>query len=85
MIQKKICSEKAFSNATLVQNDLWLCMVSEFLEVTPPSGRVSVISIPPSISHCCRLGCSIKAQSTSKESQKKFTIPQSFRDTSDHQ
>jgi hypothetical protein len=62
MIRKKICSKKAFSNATLVQNDLWLCMVSEVLEVTPPSGLVSVISIPPSISQCCRLGCEVRSK-----------------------
>jgi hypothetical protein len=41
---KKIRSEKSVSEATFAQNDLWLCMVSEFLEVTPPSGRVSVLA-----------------------------------------
>jgi hypothetical protein len=74
MIQKKIRSEKLVSEATFAQNDLWLCMVSEFLEVTPPGGRVSVISIPPSISHCCRLGCEVRSKRNQLARKRNKTI-----------
>jgi hypothetical protein len=39
---------------------LW--MVSEFLNIFPPSGRLPVICIPPTISHCCRLGCEVRSK-----------------------
>lgn len=39
---------------------MWLNLISEFLKVVPPDGRVATIKIPPTISHCCRLGCEVR-------------------------
>jgi hypothetical protein len=52
MIVTKVRSENNVT-AAIVQNDLWLWMISEFLNITPPSGCVPVIYIPTTISHCC--------------------------------
>jgi hypothetical protein len=61
MIVTKIRSENNVT-AAIVQNDLWLWMIREFLNITPPSGRVPVIYLPTTISHCCRLGCEVRSK-----------------------
>jgi hypothetical protein len=54
LIRKNIMSDNAVP-LTIKQSDVWLQLVGDFIKINPPKGVKSILTIPPNISHCCRL------------------------------
>jgi hypothetical protein len=71
-------------SAIIQQSEVWLHLIVEFLKVRPPDGRVTVIQISPTISHCCRLGCEVRSKrnQTSRANHRARIIAQNLSEQS---
>jgi hypothetical protein len=79
LIKDKIMGDKAVP-LSIKQSDTWCLMVSLFEKTDEPKDdHVSVITIPTSIAHCCRLTSEVKRKrnqlSRIKKSKKRQKHP----------
>jgi hypothetical protein len=74
LILKKVQSDNSVP-WTIKQNDVWVNLVTEFIKLVPPTGCKSILTIPPSILHCCRLSVEVKHKRNLLSRTQKKTIP----------
>jgi hypothetical protein len=56
LIVKSIFEEPESAVPTAIKHsDIWCNIVSKFIKIQPPEGRVAVLNVPGSIAHCCCL------------------------------